>query len=120
MLKHVDRHLNEVVSMKCSNKCRGSWISKEVFTFTKDHGMRLFTPTISTNCDGHYETFLKSCLATEHKYGDWGQPSKTEKDLGVLRPKRTDMSVFSIVTRRTKLTNLETKSVMFAMLLLEA
>ena len=48
----------------------------------KDHGMRLFAPTISTNCDGHYETFLKSCLTTEHKYGDWGQPSKTEKDLG--------------------------------------
>ena len=30
MLKHVDRHLNELVFTKCSNeKCCGSWISKK-------------------------------------------------------------------------------------------
>ena len=45
----------------------------------KDHGMRLFAPTYSETSDGHYQTFLKTCIATKHQNSDFGQPSK---DLG--------------------------------------
>ena len=83
MLNHIDRHLNEIVFTKCTNKkCCDSWISKEVFSFMKDHGIRLFAPTYNETTDGHYETFLKTCIATKHQYGDFGQPSKDLKKLG--------------------------------------
>ena len=48
----------------------------------KDHGMRLFVPTYSEKSDGHYQTFIKTCIATKHQYGDFGQPSKDLKKLG--------------------------------------
>ena len=65
MLNHIDRHLNEIVFKKWSNKkCCEPWISKEVFSFMKDHGIRLFAPTYNETTDGHYETFLKTCIAT--------------------------------------------------------
>ena len=54
MLNHIDRHLNEIVFTKCTNeKCCEPWISKEVFSFMKDHGMRLFASTYSETSDGH-------------------------------------------------------------------
>ena len=82
MLNHIDRHLNETVFTKCTNeKCCELWISKEVFSFMKVHGMRLFAPTYSETSDGHYQTFLKTCIATKHQYGDFGQPSKDSKNL---------------------------------------
>ena len=83
MLNHIDRHLNEIVFTKCTNeKCCEPWISKEVFSFMKDHGMRLCAPTYSKTSDGHYQTFLKTCIATKHQDGDFGQPSKDLKKLG--------------------------------------
>ena len=83
MLNHIDRHLNEIVFTKRTNKkCCEPWISKEVFSFMKDHGMRLFAPTYSKKSDGHYQTFLKTCIATKHQCGDFGQPNKDLKKLG--------------------------------------
>ena len=82
MLNHIDRHLNEIVFTKCTKeKCCEPWISKEVFSSMKDHGMRLFTPTYGKTSDGHYQTFLKTCLTTKHQHGDFGQPSKDLKNL---------------------------------------
>ena len=54
MLNDIGPHLNEIVFTKCTNeKCCGPWTSKEVFSFMKDHGMRLFTSTYSETSDGH-------------------------------------------------------------------
>ena len=62
-------------------KCCEQWISKEVLSFMKDHGMRLFAATYIETSDGHYQTFLKICITTKHQYGDFGQPSKDLKNL---------------------------------------
>ena len=83
MLNHIDRHLNEIVFTKCTNeKCCEPWISKEVFSFMKDHGMSLFAPTSRETSDDRYQTFLKTCIATKHQYSDFGQPSKDLNKLG--------------------------------------
>ena len=83
MLNHIDRHFNEIVFKKWSNKkCCEPWISKEVFSFMKDHGMSLFAPTSRETSDDRYQTFLKTCIATKHQYSDFGQPSKDLNKLG--------------------------------------
>ena len=83
MLNHIDPHLNEIVFKKWSNKkCCEPWISKEVFSFMKDHGMSLFAPTSRETSDDRYQTFLKTCIATKHQYSDFGQPSKDLNKLG--------------------------------------
>ena len=82
MLNHIDRHLNEIVFTQCTNEnCCERWILKDVFSFMKDQGMSLFGPTYSETSDGHYQTFLKTCIATKYQYCDFGQPSKDFKKL---------------------------------------
>ena len=99
MLNHIDRHLNEIVFTKCTKeKCCEPWISKEVFSFMKDHGMTLCAPTYSKTSDGHYQTFLKSCIATKHQDGDFGQPSKDLKKLGEC----TSCSTYSFKSKTEK------------------
>ena len=64
----------------------------------KDHGMTLCAPTYSKTSDGHYQTFLKSCIATKHQDGDFGQPSKDLKKLGEC----TSCSTYSFKSKTEK------------------
>ena len=80
MFKHIDRHANEVIFMKCDKRCCGEWESAALKEFLEKFKMMLFAPT-STTC-GHYDTFLQSSIKVEHVFGSSGQPSVVKDDLG--------------------------------------
>ena len=83
MFRHLDRHLNEIVFVKCKDKtCCKEWLSKDLYNHLNQFKFRLSAPTKNKYHDGHYETFLQRCLNKEGKYGDGGQPTATKADLG--------------------------------------
>ena len=81
MHRHIDRHLNEIIFVKCDNKgCCDAFCSKKVF----DHFKSVFkfqAPTKS-NRKGHYKAFLEECLNEEKTYGDSGEATANTKNLG--------------------------------------
>lgn len=82
MFKHIDRHANEIIFMKCEDRsCCGIWRSAGLKEFLKKFKMMLFAPTSTTTC-GHYDTFLQSSIKVEHVFGSNGQPSVVKNDLG--------------------------------------
>ena len=45
--------------------------------------MRFFVPSLGNYIEGHYDTFLQSCIRKEHTYGDSGHATKCRrKNLG--------------------------------------
>ena len=82
MFEHIDRHLNEIVFIKCDDRsCCEEWKSTGLKKFLQKFKMRLFAPSITTTC-GHYDTFLQSTIKDENIYGSSGQPSCLKDDLG--------------------------------------
>ena len=81
MHKHADRHLNEIIFTKCNDKtCCKTFRSEMV----RDHfngKVKFPSPSISKN--GHYNTFFQECINQQKRYGDVGQPTAVEKQLGV-------------------------------------
>ena len=81
MHKHADRHLNEIIFTKCNDKtCCKTFRSEMV----RDHfngKVKFPSPSISKN--GHYNTFFQECINQQKRYGDVGQPTGVEKQLGV-------------------------------------
>ena len=79
MFRHLDRHLNEIVFVKCKDKtCCKEWLSKDLYNHLNQFKFRLPAPTKNKYHDGHYETFFQRCLNKEGKYGDEGQPTATK------------------------------------------
>ena len=82
MFKHVDRHFNEVVFMKCDDRrCCMEWKSESLKNFFSRFSKKLFAPE-STKIDGHFDTFLQSCIKAKNVYGSDGQPSCSKITLG--------------------------------------
>ena len=82
MLKHVDRHTNELVFMKCEDRSRcKEWESKKLYSFLSRHNMSLFAPVPSEEYKGHYKTFLEVCATGSNQLpdGDKGQPTAEER-----------------------------------------
>ena len=85
MLRHIDRHANEVIFMKCSDpSCCKEWEAKDVYRFLCKQGLRLPAPKMSKTHPGHYMTFMEvSALSKEETVnGDSGQPSVEKANLG--------------------------------------
>ena len=59
MLSHIDRHLNEIIFIKCSDKsCCGEFRSQAAKDFLRE-AMRFPSPSQSAVYKGHYNTFLQ-------------------------------------------------------------
>ena len=83
MLLHLDNHLNKIVFVKCENTSYCSnWKSQNLKDFLAKFDMKLFASSFDTYRDGHYDTFLQSCIRQEHTFGDSGQPTAEQKNLG--------------------------------------
>ena len=81
MLSHIDRHLNEVIFIKCSDKSCGEFRSQAAKDFLGE-AMRFPSPSQSAVYKGHYNTFLQETIHTSKRFGDAGQPKAEEKALG--------------------------------------
>ena len=82
MFKHIDRHANEVVFVRCEDRiCCSRWRSDETMMFLQKFNGRLFAPTLSSET-GRYNTFLQSYSSRQHEHGDPGQPTTVQKNLG--------------------------------------
>ena len=85
MLRHIDRHANEVIFMKCSDpSCCKEWEAKDVYRFLCKQGLRLPAPKMSKTHPGHYMTFMEvSALSKEETVnGDSGKSSVEKANLG--------------------------------------
>ena len=79
----MDRHKNEVVFVKCNNSsCCKEFRSNDFKEFLQKSSMKLRAPTPSTDKSGHYKTFLEECVNENPQFGDYGQPTSAEKELG--------------------------------------
>lgn len=82
MLRHIDRHLNEIIFIKCSDKsCCGEFRSQAAKDFLGE-AMRLPSPSQSSVYKGRYNTFLQETMNTSKRFGDTGQPNAEKKALG--------------------------------------
>lgn len=79
--KHIDRHLNEIIFVKCEdNSCCTDFRSEKI----KEHFqgvVRFPSPSESKEYRGRFNTFLQEQLNPEKRFGDKGQPS-AENELG--------------------------------------
>ena len=83
MLSHMDRHLNEIVFVKCKDKrCRKPYHATEVPEFMTKNIGRLNAPSVSSSHEGRFRTFLQECVAEQKRFGDAGQPLAQKNDLG--------------------------------------
>ena len=83
MHQHLDRHLNEVIFVKCNDgTCCSPFKSEKVLNFFGGHDKIRF-PSPSLNKNGHYNTFLQEILNKKKRYGDSGQPNAEDADLGM-------------------------------------
>ena len=79
MFQHMDRHLNEVSFIKCGNpECCDPFTSTLFEEFIKASDKKLKAPTLSSEKDGHYKTFLEECINANPRFG---QPSAQGNDL---------------------------------------
>lgn len=88
MLRHIQRHRNEVIFMKCSHSscshCTQNPVkAKKLFAMLKKMDMKMFAP-LSKGNTGHYYTFKEMCDLEPEKLptGDMGMPSSVGCDLG--------------------------------------
>ena len=78
MFRHLDRHSNEVVFMRCKDRsCCTEWQSSELRDHLAIFDFRLPAPVFGTFRDGHLDTFLQRLeeKGNGQKYGDEGQPT---------------------------------------------
>ena len=73
MLKHIQRHHNEVVFIKrssptCDRFGKHPVKAKEVFKFLEPYGMKFFSLMQSDKYPGHYCTFLEMCENLQKKW----------------------------------------------------
>lgn len=87
MLKHITRHRNAVIIIKCQDtNCphcsQHPIVAKKLFQFLMERDM--FTPLSSTDNNGHYCTFIEICSKKKDELpiGDYGMPSAAGSDLG--------------------------------------
>ena len=79
---HMDRHLNEVVFVKCENRsCYDKFRSKVTIEMLGAE-RRLPSPSPNRNLKGHYSTFLQEIFNEEKIFDNEGQPTAMEKNLG--------------------------------------
>ncbi|CAB4044267.1 PREDICTED: uncharacterized protein LOC105443326 [Paramuricea clavata] len=80
--KHIDRHLNEIIFVKCDDSsCCNDFRSKKV----KEHfqGIVKFpSPSESKEYRGRFNTFLQEEINPEKRFGDEGQHTADNADLG--------------------------------------
>ena len=82
MFKHIDRHANEVVFVRCEDRtCCSEWRSKDLKEVLHKFGDRLFAPILSAET-GRYNTYLQNYLSDKHEYGASTQPTVVQKILG--------------------------------------
>ena len=83
MFGHIDHHLNELMFVKCNDRsCCDEWKSNQLKTFLQKYGMKLFAPVLGKGKDGHYNSFLQTCIQKTHQFGDSGQPTASHKNVG--------------------------------------
>lgn len=80
--KHIDRHLNEIIFVKCEDSsCCTDFRSKLI----KEHFkgvVKYPSPSENKEYKGRFNTFLQEHLNPQKRFGDKGQPSADENDLG--------------------------------------
>ena len=82
MFSHIDRHLNEIVFIKCTNKsCCGEFRSPTVKNIL-GKSKKLPSPSKNAFFNGHYNTFLQETINGNKIFGDKGQPAAEENKLG--------------------------------------
>ena len=78
---HIDRHLNEIVFVKCEDSsCCSSFRSKKIKEYFNG-AVKFPSPSESKQHKGRFNTFLQEHLNPHKRFGDQGQPS-AENDLG--------------------------------------
>ena len=83
MFKHLDRHHNEIVSIKCKDKsCCDDFHSQQSFDILKSWEFKLLAPTPDETCQNHYNTSIQEAIVEKKLFGDYGQPSVLRKDIG--------------------------------------
>ena len=85
MHQHLDRHLNEIVFVKCEDlSCCKKWQSKDILQHFGgiQSNIKFPSPMLSKARKGHYNTFPQECLNESKRYGHDGQPSAPNKKLG--------------------------------------
>ena len=114
----MDRHLNEISFIKCGNpECCDPFTSALFEEFIKASDKKLKAPTLSSEKDGHYKTFLEECINANPRFGHTGQSSAQGNDLGrctvcpnySFTSKTEKMRHMSIYHRRQKQPNAKGK-----------
>ena len=82
MHQHMDRHLNELVFIKCNDRSCCSKFRCEAAKDFLGKEMRFPSPSESSLYKGHYNTFLQEAINKNKRFGDAGQPNADEKALG--------------------------------------
>ena len=74
ILRHRDRHVNEIVFVKCNDKwCFSNWKYQTFSEFLRICKMRLIALTLSATYERHGNTFPQFCIDDCHEFGDGGQ-----------------------------------------------
>ena len=82
MFLHIDRHLNEIIFVKCNDKsCCGDFRADRVKEYFGGK-VEFPSPSFSKVYKEHYNTFLQESLNKDTKKGDYGQPTAERKQLG--------------------------------------
>ena len=71
------------IFVRCKDRsCCSEWRSKDLKIFLEKYDMQLFAPEMSTTREGHYNTFLETCIKENPAFGGSNQPSVDENNLG--------------------------------------
>ena len=83
LLKHLDRHHNEIIFVKCTDvTCCGVFHSENIKSFLLKYNNRIPVPTKDTHHEGHFKTFLQMEKGSDYSYGDDEQPSVVKNAIG--------------------------------------
>ena len=83
MFKHLDRHHNEIVFIKCRGKsCCAGFHSLQLLDILKSWEFKILAPTPDETCKNHYNTFISRGSVEKKLLGDDGQLSVLRKDIG--------------------------------------
>lgn len=90
MFRHLDRHLNEIVFVRCNDRsCCSEWQSDNLQRYLQAFDFRFPAPTFDVIHEGHYDTFLQRSIKqirltndSEFNFADDGQPLATKAALG--------------------------------------
>lgn len=82
MNPHMDRHLNEVIFIKCNDQfCCSEFRYTEAKDFLGKE-RKFPSPSESVSYKGHLNTFLQDAIDKNKRFSDAGQPSTEAKALG--------------------------------------